>query len=274
MDFLKAPTATQLELAKTRASQQLARPSDLFAVPLNPPPVKPLPQPEPTPPPTRPAAPPKIEFGDLTEEPAIDNWSELAEMPAASFIDLASRLEADARMSWARVAWERVIDRCAADADELQAAIKGVLRTRVAPDPDTTRDAAPLTLRVSAPSDRVEITRRAMNSAAEALSSASSGLVNFSGEVTSTSELEAELEVSIGAKDIFSAIRIPAPEAPTDYTEALLSASFRLIGSQLATNAQLQPISNPLPGETAVDSLATRITRLAWRSFAAAHETP
>ena len=268
MDFLTPPTESQLEMARTRASQQLAKPSDLFAVPAGP-----VESPLPAKPPAKenpdqPLAPPTIQVGNLEKPPTLDAWKDEEEPPAASFIELASRLEANTQMAWARVAWERVIDHTPADEDELQAAIKGVLRTRLTPTAMDGDERPRLTLTLGAPRDRVEVTRRAAADAAEALSKASSELIVFTTKVTPTADLDDELEVGLGIGESRLTMRIAAPASPTDYTDTILQATFRLISSQLAANEKLQPISEPLAGEEPAESLATRITRLGWQTFA------
>lgn len=275
LDFMAPPTATQIEMAKTRASQQLAHPSDLFAVHSDPASATPAPEP-PAPEPVEPAPVdyPKIAFGDLSEEPILDAWTELEDIPAASFIDLASRLEAETRMAWARVAWERVIDHSSADEDELQAAIKGILRTQLTPTPHSGETIPKLTITITAPNDRVQLSRRAAADAAEELTKASSGLIQFTSKASSSRELTTELEIGIGAGETISAIRIPAPESPAGYLEATLQAAFRLISSQLAADEALQPVTLPAPGEKSAESLATRITRIAWFSLAKAYASP
>lgn len=275
MDFLTPPTAAQLEMARTRASQQLAKPSNLFAVHSGPSSQNASGQPEPRDQvPATVEAPPRIEFGQLTGEPELDAWFELSGLPAASFIDLASRLEADTRMTWARVAWERVIDRSEADEDQMQAALKGVLRTRLAPTPAPSPPVPGMQLLVKVPEDRIELSKRAAEQAALELTSASSDLVQFEAKVAAVDELEEELEIAIGRADSFSAIRIRAPEVPTNYSEAMLMSVFRLVASQLATNPELSAVVMPVPGEKAKQALGTRITRKAWLSFASAYADP
>lgn len=275
IDFLVPPTAAELEMARTRASQELAKPSNLFAVHLDPSSRSGSGQPEPrNQGPGAVDAPPRIEFGQLTGEPELDAWFELGELPAASFIDLASRLEADTRMTWARVAWERVIDRSRPDEDQMQAALKGVLRTRLAPTPAPSQPVPCMQLLVKVPSDRIELSKRAAEQAALELTAASSDLVQFEAKVIPVDELAEELKIAIGRAGSFSGIRIRAPEVPTNYSEAMLMAVFRLVGSQLATNPELPAVVMPVPGEKAKQALGTRITRKAWLSFASAYADP
>ncbi|MBK1827458.1 hypothetical protein [Haloferula rosea] len=270
MDFMTPPTEAKLEMARTRASQQLAKPSDLFAVPAGPVESPPPAEPPPKEAPDQPEPPPTIQVGDLERSPTLDAWKDEEDTPAASFIELASRLEANTQMAWARVAWERVIDHTPADEDELQAAIKGVLRTRLTPTAMDGDERPRLSLTLAAPRDRVEVTKRAAAGAAEELSKASSELIVFTSKVTPDAELNDELEVGLGIGETRLAMRIPAPGSPTDYADTILRATFRLISSQLAANEGLQPISQPIAGEKPAESLATRITRLGWQSFAAA----
>jgi len=273
IDLVKPPTQAELESARTQASQKLARPSNLFALP-NEPDTDPEPQ-APVKPiePAKPNDPPRILFGELEGDPPLDAWTSEQTAPAASFIDLASRLEADTRMAWARVAWERVIDQSKANPDELQAALKGVARTSLTPTPLSGETRPKIQLFISAPRDRVELSKRAAAAAAESLSKASSGLIAFTSSVTASKDLVDELEIGLGVDSAAATIRIAAPTEPANYSEAALQAAYRLIGSQLATNDDLRPITPMEPGEKAPEALATRVTRLAWLSFATAFES-
>ncbi|BCX50262.1 hypothetical protein HAHE_41700 [Haloferula helveola] len=271
-DFLAEPSATQIEIAKARATQELARPADLFGV------ESPAAEPgmahkPPKPPPApKPKAPP-IEVGDLDQVPPLNAWRDRKDVPAGSFIELASRLEAEAKLAWARVAWERVLDTSLPNDEELDAALNGVRRIRATiPHDETAAEDAPLlTLRIETPKDRSELTKQAAKLAVETLKQASDHLVRFEPEVVATTGGDTpQLVVSIVAKgsdDPPPSVTRQAPSSVDGLQSGILVAAFKLVASSLAVSDELRPISSPSQGEPPMEALSTRITRLAWREF-------
>lgn len=270
-DFLASPSAAALEAAELRATRELARPADLFAVPrrasepgeaVSPRTLRNVDAPE---------KPPHIEVGDLAEPPALDAWTERHEFPAASFIDLASRLETDTRFPEALVAWERVIDHVEADADERLAALNGIRRLREfltsAGTPDT--EPTDLVLAVETPADRIELTLRAAAEAAEILDRAAAGQISFESVVDPIEATPPVIRVSFrnAAGDVSALTETPAPETEDRLRRSILKAAFNSVSASLALEESLQPISLPEPGEEPADSLALRITRRAWNLF-------
>lgn len=267
-DFLAKPSATEIETARHHATQELARPSKLFAVP------------EVDEAPAAPAEPettdddpgntlPRIDPGPLEGEPPLDAWADEAGKPAASFLDLASRLETDTRFPWALLAWERVIDTARPDEDERRAALNGIRRLRQSVDAPAPAEPAAVTLRVAAPTDRIELTRRAAADAGTALSEASGGLLDFRVEVSAREADEPRLNLGFQTdQDQAATLALDAPAEEEGLKNAILTGAFRLVASNLAVDEDISAISSPEPGEAPADSLATRITRRAWLAFA------
>ena len=266
---MEEPSASEIETAKARVTRDLATPSDLFAV--EPPSESSIPEARGTQP--NPNQPTIIPIGELPEEIDIGRWTEHRGKSAASFIDLASRLESETQLGWARVAWERVIDSSDPDENEEQAALKGISRIRASESIslETDADTPEVLLTIKAPKDRVELTRKAAEEAAQALQLASSGLIRVTASTT-PSEDETFLSISLGLENHAPSITAEAPSAPEKITESILSNCFKLIASKLATDVSLEPISNPIPGERAEHSLSTRVTRMAWEHFASKNQ--
>ena len=268
-DFLTPPGERELALVRAKVGADLDRPSDLFAMPPKraEPPVVPTPAAEEGDEAPPVAAPVILDEG-LPDPLPQDHWLDLKSMPAASFIDLASRLEADARLSEALVAWERVLDAAPASAEEREIAVRAIRRMKssVSPPSRLPRDARTLVLRVTAPNDRVEVTRRAAKDAAEALSQASFRQIRFQALVEANRKT-AVLEVSFGAEADEKKPRLeaPAPSTSAAIQSAILSAAFKLVASTLVLDDTLKPISPAPQGEPPMESLSTRITRQAWK---------
>ena len=271
-DFLTPPGEHELAMVRSRAGGDLVKPSDLFAVPATG--VETAPEPAPPPAEDAPAPPPVaapvILDDDLPDPLPLDHWVDLVGMPAASFIDLASRLEADARLSEALVAWERVLDHAPADPGEREIAVRAIRRIKATVSPPTRlpRDAVTMTLRVTAPGDRVEITRRAAKDAAEALSQASFRQIRFQA-VVEASRKTAILEVSFAgrADEQKPRLETPAPATADAIESTLLAAAFKLVSSTLALDGSVKPVSPAAAGEPPMESLATRVTRRAWKAL-------
>lgn len=272
-DFMTPPSATEIEKVRAEVAEELARPSALFAANEDPPMPKPLaPQAAPEPPPEPAAPPPRLDPGDLSRQPALDAWVSEEKIPAASFIDLASRLETDTQLGWALLAWERVLDQAEPSPEETRAAVNGIrrLRATLGESVRLTEKPASLLLRVQAPSDRLKLARAAAATVADFLGLASSGNVALEPAVERSREKEPTLTVSFGtdATSERPSISLPAPETAADLENALLEASFKLIAADLALTSSLSPPPAPPPNEFPAESLEFRITRLAWQEFA------
>ncbi|MFC7335731.1 hypothetical protein ACFQY0_00970 [Haloferula chungangensis] len=278
-DFLKPPSPTEIEFARQRAAGELAQPSDLFAVEtLAEETIAEIPPPEPPPAPPPPT--PVIEIGDLSAEPELDAWTDEVDKPAASFVNLASKLEADTQFAWALLAWERVIDHSKPSGEELEAALNGIRRIRAtqAPWNDDPKAATELIMNVDAPGDRLKLSMKAANEAADAVEKASSGLLMLSSTVRKGRATAAspKLKVTLTSKEASEppSVETPSPEDAEDIKKEILRSVFKLVASKLALRDDLQPISLPQSGEEPADSLECRITRLAWMKFAESSASP
>ncbi|MEP4076506.1 MAG: hypothetical protein ABJO14_01725 [Haloferula sp.] len=278
-DFLKSPTPEQLEFARVRAAGELAQPSDLFAVePVIDPVVVEIEPPEPPPKPPPPI--PSIELGDLTADPQLDAWNDESDKPAASFINLASKLEADTRMIWALLGWERVLDTASPSDEQRKIALNGVRRLRATlplwnEDPEA---ATPINLIIDAPGDRLKLSMKAAHRAAEVIDQASSGIVKVTavireGKGTAASPKLKIMLTSENSKDSPSVV-IPAPESSEEIEKTILSSVFKLVGSKLALSDDLNLLSPPEPGEPPAESIEYRITRLTWRKYVESMNAP
>ena len=272
-DFMTPPSATEIEKARADIARELARPSALFGVddaPTKPAPLAPPTSPAPAPEPVEP--PPTLDAGDLSRPPTLDAWATQEKFPAASFIELASRLETDTQLGWALLAWERVIDQTEPTPDEARAALNGIrrLRATLGESVRLTEEPTPLLLRVHAPSDRLRLARSAAGTVADFLGMASSGIVAPEPSLQRSREKEPTLTVSFGtdATSDRPSVSLPAPETAADLENALLEAAFKLIAADLALNSSLSPVPTPPAAEFPAESLEFRITRLAWREFA------
>jgi hypothetical protein len=228
---------------------------------------EPTPQPAPDPPPP----PPLIPVNDLPDPVPLEYWTDLTDHPAASFIQLASTLEAKGMLVAALVAWERVLDFADASPEETEVAVKGIrrLRTSIPPPDEAAKDAPKITLRVAAPADRIELTRKAARLAAESLAQASFRQLRFEALVIADRSEEPKLAIRLvkqGKVESPSVELAPPADADT-IREAILGAAFKLVASSLAIDGSLHPVSQPEQGEPGDEAVATRITRRAWSRF-------
>lgn len=269
-DFLKPPTEVQIAKAKSRATQALAQPSDLFAVlPSSDGPTEHEPSPEPAPEP--PPPPPLIPVNDLPDPIPLEYWTDLTDYPAASFVQLASTLEAKGQLVAALVAWERVLDFADASPEETEVAVKGIrrLRASVPPPEEPAKDAPKITLRVAAPADRIELTRKAARLSAESLAQASFRQIRFEALVVPDRSKEPKLTIKLlnQGKAESPSVELDPPADADTIREAILNSAFKLVASSLAIDGSLRPVSQPEQAEPGDEAAATRITRRAWSRF-------
>lgn len=270
-DFLAPPTEKEIARAKARATQEMARPSDLFALP----PVIPEPvvQEEPeSPVAPEPPPPPSLPLDDLPDPLPQDFWADLSDYPAVSFLLAGGQLEVKTRAREALTAYERVIDHSSASEEEIETAVKGIRRNRalIAIPAEATEDAPKVKLRVRTPPGQVDVTRRAARLTAESLAQASFRQLRFEAWITADRGKQDHLTLILERPDEEepASAEIPVTGDVEALRHAMLAASYRIVASALALDSRLSPISQPAEGEPPDDSLSTRITRRAWSHYA------
>lgn len=278
-NFLKPPSPTQIAFARMRAAGELAQPSDLFA-------VEPIEEPvaieikPPKPPPEPPPPIPTINVGDLNKEPKLEAWTGHAGKPATSFVNLASQLESDTQLTWALLAWERVLDSSSPSQKEREVALNAIRRLHATLPPwnEDPKLATPITLSIEAPADRLKLSVRAANNAAKIIDQASSGLLKVSSIVKAGKGTAASPKIRVmlttKALEDPASVETPSPETAEEIEKVILSSVFKLVGSQLALRDDLSLVSSPSPGEPINESLEYRITRLTWQKFAESMAQP
>ena len=279
-DFLTPPSDHEIQMARSKATQALAHPSDLFALP---PVVPEAPvveeEPEPASPPA-PPPPPEIPLTELPDPLPQNFWVNQSEFPPASFLNAGEKLEAESKSREALVAFERVIDHTSASKEEIEAAVKGVRRNRssMAIPPEATKDAPTVKLRLRTPPNRVGATRKAARVAAETLAQSAFRQIKFEAWITPDRQKKDHLTLALERPDDSepATADIPVNDDIEELRSSMLMAAYRIIASSLALDPSLRPISQPPEGEPAEDSLSTRITRRAWSRFLPpeAPETP
>lgn len=271
-DFSREPGATAIETARSRATAELARPADLFVIGQSPDPPEPQDPVIPAPAPRTPPKPPQIDVSNPESPAPFDAWTERRDLPAGSFIELASRLEASAYLAWARVTWERVIDLADASREEREIAVRAIARIRatIPLAADTVADAPVVKLAVEVPAEHLESTRLAAHDAALDLELAANRTIRFRSVVKAVRADPAALRVSLHPPSLDGPAPSVSSEAPAEadaIRRAILSSCYKLLASTLAMDESLSPLSPPAPAEPPLDSLCHRITRRAWAIY-------
>lgn len=275
LDFLKPPGNAEIQAARLRASLQVNRLGEQAIAAVDPAPTPVLVSPKliqpPLPPPPE-AADMTVEIGNLDGDPPIDAWLEAKDFPAISFINLASSLEAEGHLAWALPAWERVLDSTAATTEQRAAAVNGIRRIRTALGESiaSSEPSTDLLLQISASSNLSKMTRKAAQVAVASLKRASSGIIQATPELSSSSDSET-LTLSLRsqtAEQTGPFIELPAPKTQSELEEALAVGIFKLVASVLAADGDLTPVDVLVPETNPRHALEDRITRLAWTRFA------
>jgi hypothetical protein len=280
MNFMKEPSAAELEKVREHTLATVPARSSLFNVPA-PIPKKEGEPAEITPAPVEPAAPkkPKIMPGDVSADPIVlDAFSDYKSEGAEAFIELAAYLEDQGRSVWALLAWERIIDQVKAQPAQLEAAITGVKRTKPGVKPWNTdpEQSVSVTLEISVPN---KTPKAAVDEIAETacrdLGEISSGILTFRAKVSvrnrSDKSKKFSLKVVNGSKGATgSYILDQMPEAADEIRFQTLLGVHKLIESQISAIPGFNP--PPMPPMTAGADLKAemnaRITRLIWKKIA------
>lgn len=236
---------------------------------------------------------PVIHPGNPQAPAMIDDYREHAAEGAAAFVELAAHLEEQSGNPRALLAWERVLDSCQADEAQLTAAYSGVQRLRplLAPWNIDPVAAIALTLEASvAKETAADDLEEGLAHCADILNRKSSGLIQFSprlerpvtkekkqtkgkkDDTPADAETTAPLvSLQILADGESSAstglIEFPLPADPDEARRALLTAAYKLVGSQIAAATELTPPRSIAGGDDPLSALGTRITRLSWQEF-------
>ncbi len=265
-DFVSPPpesklTEIRLKIESSLPSTKLPK----VVVPIPKEPVKPTP----------PAEPPKpvIELGDLGHLPVLQEYGDAAVHGAPYLIELARQLEMKGELQRSLLAWERVIDLGKADDAQIRTAVASIKRLRPA-IPDWKPKTGPIciTLHAETTKKNAKTLKLILEETARDIEHASAGILRVTAEVTvGHDQRDAKQPPSVAVRITGSNKK---PRSTEVMTVAMQSADtlrqdiqkvvFNLVRSYLGHGPSQTPPSEMTNGESALDALTYRITRLFW----------
>ncbi len=272
MDFMTPPSAQRLEEVRQKIESSFPQVElgDAISVP------QPLVPPPPPPP-------PPIDLGDLSVPPALDNYVGRAAEGPDALIKLARALEDKGEFQRALLAWERVVDRSKPDDAQYATALTAIRRLRpTLPDWNLKPEAAlEIELHAGTGKQLAKDLTPVLEAVARDLVRASSGVLTVKPVVNAgkTNHAKGAVPVALwltgAGKDATStdvlSFTVASPDALRDEVSTTI---FKLVGSYLAKSTPFTPPVPPVVGETMMEAMEYRVTRLEWSSFGTWLDTP
>ena len=272
LDFITPPTAERLAEVRQKIESSFPQVElgDAISVP------EPLVPPPPPPP-------PPIDLGDLTVAPALDNYVSRAAGGPSTLIKLARALEDKGEFQRALLAWERVVDRTEPDDQQYTAALTAIRRLRpTLPDWNLKPEAAlAIELHAGTGKQLAKELTPVLEAVARDLVRASSGVITVKPVVNAgkTNHAKGAVPVALwltgtgkgaASTDVLS-FTVASPDALRDEVTGKV---FLLVRRYLAKSTAFTPPVAPAVGETMMEALESRVTRLEWSTFGTWLDTP
>lgn len=264
MDFLTPPSAERLEEVRRHAESSFPPPEEEDPIPL------------PTPPPQAPPLPPPVDLGDLSTPPVLDNYAKRAENGTEEMIKLARALEDKGEFQRALLAWERVVDLTKPEEKQLNTALGAIHRLRpTLPDWNLKPETAwVVELHAGTGKQLAKELTPVLEAVAQDLVRVSSGVLTVKAVVTAgkTNSAKGAMPVALwltgaGKGAVSTEVLSFTVTTPDGMRDQISSTVFQLVRSHLAKSTTFTPPTAPAPGESVMEAMETRITRLEWSSF-------
>lgn len=276
LDFTTPPSHAQLKEIRVKIQSSLPqtdRVDDAISVTVVAPPLPPVEPPKPV-----------IEFGDLSLPPTLQDYATRSPEGSAHLIEMATLLEEKAEFQRALLAWERVIDLTQPDQNQAANAISAIKRLRATQPvwnakPET---AITLSLRAGTAVKLAKTLTPVLGSVARDLERASSGIVKINTTVTArkisnTTKGPPPIAIWLAGpnkKSLSTEVRSFTVDSPETLRDDVLKAVFQLVQSHLRRATAYTPPADLAAGESPLDALNYRLTRLCWSEFATTLNLP
>lgn len=265
-DFLSPPDRSTLDAVRTRAESALPRiATRADAI---------TPKPDDAAQADRPVV---VSLGNLARPPQLDEYADRSAHGSTHLIELASRLESAGHPPRALLAWERVIDHCAATDADIGAAAAAIHRLRADAPPWNAGREQPIAIVIHAGTARksAEALAPILKQAAIHLSNASGGILDVDTRVNAGPDAEftdSPVPVAIwitgsGDGESTTEVRSFNVSTPETLEYSAIRTIHALVRAHLRHARDLRPPPAPPDEGDAREALATHITRLHWREF-------
>ena len=279
MDFVTPPSAEKLEQVRHWAKLSLPA-EEQVENPSSPPPPPAVVEP---PMPSVEEPKPVVNVGDLTTQPTLQSYGELAPEGPQRLTEVAVELETRGEFLRALLAWERVIDLTKPSETQAAAAISSIKRLRpTLPDWNSSPEATiSIVLNAGTGKKLAKTLTPVLENIARDLEAASSGILKVKATVTAgrSNTLKGPAPVALW---LTGAGKNPSATETLSFTAdaqdalrmEILRTVFLLIQNQLSRTTAYTPPASLSDGEDPQSALNFRVTRLCWSEFAAGLNLP
>ena len=226
---------------------------------------------------------PVVNVGDLTTQPTLQSYGELAPEGPQRLTEVAVELETRGEFLRALLAWERVIDLTKPSETQAAAAISSIKRLRpTLPDWNSSPEATiSIVLNAGTGKKLAKTLTPVLENIARDLEAASSGILKVKATVTAgrSNTLKGPAPVALW---LTGAGKNPSATETLSFTAdaqdalrmEILRTVFLLIQNQLSRTTAYTPPASLSDGEDPQSALNFRVTRLCWSEFAAGLNLP
>lgn len=275
LDFLKEPSALEMEQIRLGVDQRLAALEQTRALQ--------IPEAPPPPPDLPPAALPEktaVDLGDLKSPAILQSYVKLSSQGAAKLTELAMALEEGGEPTRALLAWERVLDLGQPSQPQLVQAMSAIKRLRATlPEWNAKPESATtVRLHVAVGKNLVKALATNLKPMAQEIEFASSKIVKIETHFSTikTTQAASALQVSMAGvvKKSRASETIRAVSTPEALRDDILKIIYQIIAKQLRETTTYRQIPSLNQAESPQEALKFQITRLCWQEFATGMNLP
>lgn len=218
---------------------------------------------------------PAADLGDTTSPPVLDAYSDRAPEGSPKLIALAAALEQAGALQRAMLAYERILDLCESDPEQIETAVSAIHRLKhILPEWNADpQSAAQAVIHIGTGEKFAEALSSMLTEMIRDLNSASSGLVRFSHELHIGRHIQnSEAPTPVALWITGSGEGAPSTDVLSFTTEDsetlrndLLKTTFNLIRGHLSKSSAYHPA--PEVQDDPLEALESHITLLLWSEF-------
>lgn len=268
-DFMSPPSEARIEATRQQAQRTTPvpdQPLDAVSAPAS---TKPAPSPADK------QERPSLANENLAGDPKLGEYQPYREKGCDYLIELAQLLQSHGHLERAYLAWERVIDSTTPDARQSRLAIDAIRTIKGSLPVIATKPNYAITLNAGTTANLASRIRPPLETFAQNLESASSGILTVDVQITAgLDNMAAQTSTPVALwfsgntfKPNSTELASISVSADTDIQTEVDRTLYNILRSHLSREFALTPPPTLTPGDSVFDTIKTRITRLAWHEL-------